>query len=584
MSESLFDPGVDRNGSEYARFVLAEYIGLTWFLLVAAAVGTGLDSLVVGFEFRPTTVFTTSPVLPALVVTGVSLALKPTVFDVTRLYGRVSGTRLFRSGALLAVLLVFAVFASRLSGGAVEAIPAVVDALRQDASPLVVGATLLLVGLMAVTLSAAVVGGVLGGAILGTVLAVFLDGLSLAAGMLAGATFFGILMPTFWSLDDRQVDQGSVAGGAIAVLATLVFASDPVLLSFGVGPLAAALGAGLGSRDAERSAKRATNGLVALRYPSGTATVLGYGGGVPDNMPSNEPTGGRIVRAAYAHSLDTMTHGQTWLTVLGTLFLLVISPLLLFVPLVVVFGHLFRVLASAAHGHGSAPGFSVLGRRATFKEGLVGVIGLSPYLLVGLFLAGPILASGGVSVRSIPVVSGSGPPLFVAVPGLVFLTAVLPAVVTSYAVDGRLRGAFDLRQIGALVARPEYLKYFLLQPILVLFSPVPLAVGGLVVVISFEIHGLVGLTALVTAGVGGLVVSWSVAFVSASLWGCYYYWRRPSLRFTPSETAPRPLLQRVLGLDEGPELVAGIEGEALNAGSNPRTRSEDDHREYRGIQ
>jgi hypothetical protein len=177
-------------------------------------------------------------------------------------------------------------------------------------------------------------------------------------------------------------------------------------------------------------------------------------------------------------------------------------------------------------------------------------------------------------------VFGTGPPLFVAVPGLVVLTAVLPAVVTSYAVDGRLRGAFDLRRVGELVARPVYLSHLLVQALLVLLAPVPLLVGGLVVWISFQVHGLIGLIGLVTAGVGGLAVSWAVAFLSASLWGCYYYWQRPTLRFPPGEPAERPLLQRALGIDEGQTLVSGVGQHSTES----RKASDSDDREYRGIQ
>jgi hypothetical protein len=102
------------------------------------------------------------------------------------------------------------------------------------------------------------------------------------------------------------------------------------------------------------------------------------------------------------------------------------------------------------------------------------------------------------------------------------------------------------------------------------------------VVLSFQIHGLLGLIALVVAGVGGLAVSWAVAFVSASLWGCYYHWRRPSFRYAPGEPAEQSLFQRVLGIDDGPALVAGVSQQSTTATDSRTSEAEDS--EFRGIQ
>jgi hypothetical protein len=586
MSEPLLGRGIDCTPSEYLRFVLAEYVGLAWFLLVAAAVGTAFEAVVLGSEGLWPGVLASDMGLAAVVVTAALLALKPAVFDVTRLYSAVSEKRLARAGVLLTALLVFGVFAARLPAGSLDAVPDVTDTLGQLPTPVLVAAAMLLVGLSVVFLSLVVVFSLAAGLVVGAGAGVLLDGVSPVAGTLAGGAFAGVLLPSLLLLDDRQVDQGSVTGAAVAVIGLLLAASNPGAAMLAAAPLAAALGAGLGDYDPSwPTMKRATNGLVALGYPDGASTVPGYRGTSPGTVRTTQ-TGSQnvstrdVLSGAYEHALDSTTDGGTWLTVVGTALLLLVSPLYLFVPVFVLLGHLCRVLASAAHGYRHAPGFSLLGRRATFKEGVVGLVGLSPYLLVALLLATPILRPTALPVEETPLAA-----VVLAVPALALVVALLPAVATSYAVDGRLRGAFAVRRIAEIVARPDYLRHCLVQGLLLTVALciafVCVGVGRL----AAQIGGLPGLLVALTAGVGVASVGWAMVFVSASLWGRYYYYNRTTFRYTPSELTGVPLLQRLLRIDEGGHTVVGVPRDTLDTtGSVDRQRDTDDDWEYRGIE
>ena len=213
-------------------------------------------------------------------------------------------------------------------------------------------------------------------------------------------------------------------------------------------------------------------------------------------------------------ALSFPRRGDDWLSTLlvgGVLTLLSVLVL----PAFVLQGYLVRVLDHAARRERTPPSFTQWG--ALFVDGLkltvanvvYGLVVLVPLTIVlGALLiivpSGPTPVDPGTTPVPPSAGSGEGLLVFFALVALVVLLAIavsylLPAALANFAIEGRLRAAFDVRTVIAGAFTSDY------------------AVAWLLAVVVGLVGGIVG-TAL-SAVVVGLFVLFYVQVVSYYLFG-----------------------------------------------------------------
>jgi hypothetical protein len=177
-------------------------------------------------------------------------------------------------------------------------------------------------------------------------------------------------------------------------------------------------------------------------------------------------------------ALSFPRRGDDWLSTLlvgGVLTLLGVFVL----PAFVVQGYLVRVLDRAARRERTPPSFTqwgtlfVDGLKLTVVNVVYGLFVLVPLAvllgsLVAFLPSGPMTAEGGAGgPPPAPADGGSGLVVFVAflaAVGLFFLvvTYLLPAALANFAIEGRLRAAFDVRTVLAGAFTSDYAVAWLL--------------------------------------------------------------------------------------------------------------------------
>ncbi|WP_318569251.1 DUF4013 domain-containing protein [Salinigranum marinum] len=177
-------------------------------------------------------------------------------------------------------------------------------------------------------------------------------------------------------------------------------------------------------------------------------------------------------------ALSFPRRGDDWLSTLlvgGVLTLLGVLVL----PAFVVQGYLVRVLDHAARRERTPPSFTqwgtlfVDGLKLTVVNFVYGLFVLVPLAIVlGAILvfipSDPMIAEAGAgSPPPAPTVVGPGPLVFVAFLAavglfLLVVTYILPAALANFAIEGRLRAAFDVRTVLAGAFTSDYAVAWLL--------------------------------------------------------------------------------------------------------------------------
>lgn len=539
------DLGLPPERRLYARAVGIEAVKVGWFLVLTALVGVALDPLVPWARIHPSPVFGDSRVLGVLGVTGLAVALKPISYDRARLNRFYSPGLVARTTVLYTAFVAFLVFALGVFGGrpGIGRLPEVLGTLfAADLESLGLGPLLAFAVLLAAVIlffSHATLLGMVGGGIVGGVAGLVGWNLSLdalLAGLLAGGLVGALVGSALLGLDSRQVDDGAIAATVVVAVGLLLLAPDPALV---LGWSACAGGAASGIHLRGTSPARPTNALVAMSEDGSVGRISGFEDLHADSVEPVPPAS-----VALLLGLQFPLRGG-WGVLVNLAVVVLLSPVLLFLPLFLCVGYLCRVLAAAGHGYDGPPAVRVgLGRRALFKEGALGVVAVGPLLLFVGALLPPVLgalpvvrvgdgtvalADFGALLTNLYQAVGLPAPLVgspvLAALGLLAATAAIPVVATNYAMTGRLRAAYDPRRKATLVWDRRFLPYLGLQAAYLVAVRVGVSLAGAIglfvatvaAAIAGVLGGLVGLL-VVLGWVAGLML---LPAGSAALWGIY---------------------------------------------------------------
>lgn len=386
--------------------------------------------------------------------------------------------------------------------------------------PFVVGTVLAVLAILFNVNS--VISGV-GGAIVGVIAGVFLLGFSIQ-GAVVGATLglFGgaILVTGLLLLDDRVVDSRGAAGAVGLTVLALVVSGDPAYVV-----VAATLGGGIFSA---LTGEGVTEDLP--REPTALKRMgRGRTAGVPGYTSSIGTTGERVSHrdGLGEYVLGFPRRRPTGLFYKGGYYLL-LSPLVLFLPVVYTVGYLCQTCSAAYHNFEAPPFPTFEGWRTQIKEGLGALVGVAAYLvLLAPVAMGPLTDVEippapqvvgvvswlyGLVGLSVPLVESGA---VTGVSMLVFLL-VLPAILTSYSMDGYLTSLFHAPRVVSLVATREYAIAWAVQVAFVVGMVLPLVAAGALAVLA-------GFWGLVAGAIIALVVFPALLFyflvASATLWG-----------------------------------------------------------------
>ncbi len=514
---------------------------LAGYVVVTGLVCVWLDPVVPGRSLAPVKIFTAVPVLGAFALALIGIVLKP-VANPTSPRDYALGFRT-RTAILFGTLVLFFAFAVGVFGQppGPKALPGLLGDVA-DAEFLQTGVPFQLLGLglvavLLVLLSAVTVGGFLVGAVGGSIAGLVgwsLSINSLVAGALVGGMLGAVAVTALMGLDPRQVDQSGIAAGSVVGVAVMVLAPVPELV-LGWSTIAAGTIAGMEWQEIPED--RPTNALRALRLGGSLGAIPGFESLAVD--PENSPD---TREAAFAGLRYPGGAGWSILVNIGVLVFL--SPLLLFVPLIFVLGYLFRITAAAAHGYDRPPDLRIgRGRRALFREGVVGTVVLGLPLLLAGSLVPPLTHIGGyITVGETRVTTSDVGALLIdvyhgfvlpaplvdnAVLAFILFVGVIiwiPLLAISYATGGSLRTAFDPRRLADLLS-PRYaaflgiqLGYLLVIP---LAATVAAGLGFAVALAIAEGVGILGGVLGVLVFVGCLTFLMLLPAASASLWGLY---------------------------------------------------------------